>query len=48
MAYKYDHSFAFYDHWDNKLGGVLIPSSFIILLSCLFLPQRKLSPKMLT
>lgn len=35
MASKRDHSFPVYYRWDHKLGGELLPSHFIILLSCL-------------
>lgn len=46
MAYKYDHSFLVYDHWDHRLGGELLPS-VLSFVSAASLPQRKFSPKML-
>jgi len=48
MAYKDDPSSLVYDCWDHRLGGEFLSSHFITHLSCLFLPQRKFSPKMLT
>lgn len=45
---QYDPIFLACDIWDHRLGRELLPSHFIIHLSCLSLPQRKFIPKKLT